>query len=358
MELKDSYQILELEKTNCLHEVKQAYRDMVFVWHPDRLENNQRIKKKAEKKLQEINQAYEILTNHLSGKLPDFVRIIIFPDSVEIKYHESKIFTVCGIDSKGKQTEIEQVKWESSGGTIYQDGLFFADDEIGNYTVKAGFNTLQAEAKVKLVQAEEEIDQSDVGLFQSLKNKCKKKLHNYYQNHPLTQKIVSFKKSIIKFLGLIKWILWGSIGWLIMTNTYVYNEATNLSTRFASILLLSWLMGIISPNLIINFGIDNIDSNSPANTKAKVSVFYSMLTSIFLGLAVANSPLLTIENLNSIQNWILVVSGTTMIFTFCYPQGSVMASMINKASKQNRFTAGSGCFLLGLFAIAIISLFR
>ena len=47
-----------------------------------------------------------------------------------------------------------------------------------------------------------------------------------------------------------------------------------------------------------------------------------------------------------------------MIFTLVYPQGSVMASMLNKTSKQNRFTAGIGSFLLGLVAIAIIALFR
>ena len=149
MNLQESYKILELDKTSCLQEVKQAYRDIVFIWHPDRLESNQRIKKKAEKKLQEINLAYEILQNHLSGRLPEFVKITIVPESVELKYHESKIFTVFGIDARGKKTEIERVKWESSGGVIYQDGLFFADDKAGTYTITASFSTFKAEAKGK-----------------------------------------------------------------------------------------------------------------------------------------------------------------------------------------------------------------
>ena len=361
MDLQESYKILELEKTSCLQEVKQAYRDIVFIWHPDRLESNQRMKKKAEKKLQEINLAYEILQNHLSGKLPEFVKIIISPESVELKYHESKIFTVFGIDSRGKKTEIERVKWESSGGVIYQDGLFFADDKPANYTITASFSTFQAEAKVKLIKGEKvpkKTNKSNGNNSLSISHKIKAKLNQYWQSNPLVKKFIAFKQSLIKFFILIKWILWGCIGWIIMTDNYLYDEATNVSTRFASILFISWVIGIIAPNLVINFGMNKIDSDSLFNSRAKVSVFYSMLTSIFLGLAQATSPLLPTENFNSIQNWILGFSAMAMIFTFSYPQGSPMASMLNKAPKQNRFTAGSGCFFMGLFFIAIIGLFR
>ena len=358
MDLQESYKILELEKTHCLKEVKQAYRDIVFVWHPDRLEHNQRIKKKAEKKLQDINLAYEILQKHLSGKLPNFVKIIIQPDVAELNYHESKVFTAFGIDAKGKQIEFEQVKWESSGGTIYQDGLFFADDEIGNYTISASFSTLKAQARVKLVKQdtlEETVSDTSISFFQSLTQKLKTNLKNYLQNHPLITKIISWKKSVLNFLALIKWIIWVSIGWIMMSDNYLSAETFNLSTRFTLILFISWLMGIISPNLVINFGIDNV---AQVNTKAKVSVFYSMLTSICLGLAMATSPIFPIASLNSLQSWILGVSGMTMIFTFCYPQGSIIASIINKKPQRNRFTAGFGCFILGLFTIGIIGLCR
>ncbi len=40
-------------------EVNQAYRDLVNVWHPDRFTDNQRLQKKAEEKLKEINASYE-----------------------------------------------------------------------------------------------------------------------------------------------------------------------------------------------------------------------------------------------------------------------------------------------------------
>lgn len=42
-------------------EVKQAYRDMVLIWHPDRFTANPRLQKKAEARMREINEAYEAL---------------------------------------------------------------------------------------------------------------------------------------------------------------------------------------------------------------------------------------------------------------------------------------------------------
>jgi DnaJ-class molecular chaperone len=39
-------------------ELRTAYRDLVRVWHPDRFENDPRLRSKAERKLQEINSAY------------------------------------------------------------------------------------------------------------------------------------------------------------------------------------------------------------------------------------------------------------------------------------------------------------
>jgi hypothetical protein len=42
-------------------EVNQAYRDLVNVWHPDRFSDNQRLRKKGEEKLKEINASYEYI---------------------------------------------------------------------------------------------------------------------------------------------------------------------------------------------------------------------------------------------------------------------------------------------------------
>ncbi len=60
------YEILEIEPGASLEEIKRAYRDLAFVWHPDRFAHNDRLQQKAQQRLIEINQAYEELVLFLS----------------------------------------------------------------------------------------------------------------------------------------------------------------------------------------------------------------------------------------------------------------------------------------------------
>ena len=62
------YKSLDLEPEASLEEVKKAYRDLVDVWHTDRFTDNQRLQKKANEKLSEINEAYEKITRYISQK--------------------------------------------------------------------------------------------------------------------------------------------------------------------------------------------------------------------------------------------------------------------------------------------------
>jgi uncharacterized membrane protein YhaH (DUF805 family) len=55
---------LELERNATSQDIKQAYRDLVKVWHPDRFPTDLRIRCKAEEKLKKINAAYDILQNY------------------------------------------------------------------------------------------------------------------------------------------------------------------------------------------------------------------------------------------------------------------------------------------------------
>ncbi len=43
-------------------EVKEAYRELIKVWHPDRFAHDAKLQQKAQLKLQEINQAFEELS--------------------------------------------------------------------------------------------------------------------------------------------------------------------------------------------------------------------------------------------------------------------------------------------------------
>lgn len=64
-DIRECYRTLELEMGAPLHEVKQAYRDLVKVWHPDRFRSNPQLQVKAEEKLKQINGAYERLSTEL-----------------------------------------------------------------------------------------------------------------------------------------------------------------------------------------------------------------------------------------------------------------------------------------------------
>jgi hypothetical protein len=63
-DLAKSYHLLGLKAGASLDEVKQAYRDLVRVWHPDRFGHDERLRLIAQEKLKEINGAYKFLQAH------------------------------------------------------------------------------------------------------------------------------------------------------------------------------------------------------------------------------------------------------------------------------------------------------
>ena len=67
MDLKNCYKILEIRQTASLSEIRQAYRDMIGIWHPDRYVQNPRLHEKATEKLKELNIAYNELIARLTS---------------------------------------------------------------------------------------------------------------------------------------------------------------------------------------------------------------------------------------------------------------------------------------------------
>jgi hypothetical protein len=61
--LRQCYETLGVTPGASWDEIKQAYKDSVKVWHPDRFENDPRLKEKALEKIKEINAAYEKLSS-------------------------------------------------------------------------------------------------------------------------------------------------------------------------------------------------------------------------------------------------------------------------------------------------------
>ncbi len=67
------YKILGIDYGASDEDIKQAYRDMAKIWHPDRFSRDPRLQKKAADKLQEINDAFQKVRDHRlsSGNFAD-----------------------------------------------------------------------------------------------------------------------------------------------------------------------------------------------------------------------------------------------------------------------------------------------
>lgn len=66
VDIERSYVTLGLKVGASPEEVKEAYRDLVKVWHPDRFTDNPRLQQRAQEKLKEINLAYDTLLAYLT----------------------------------------------------------------------------------------------------------------------------------------------------------------------------------------------------------------------------------------------------------------------------------------------------
>ena len=64
--LPDYYVILQIQKTASQNEIKSQFRSLAKKWHPDRKQSDE-----AEKKMAQINMAYEVLSNTKRRKMYD-----------------------------------------------------------------------------------------------------------------------------------------------------------------------------------------------------------------------------------------------------------------------------------------------
>lgn len=58
------YQVLEIEAGASQADIRQAYKDLAKVWHPDRFCSDATLQQKAQEKLKRINAAYEFLKSY------------------------------------------------------------------------------------------------------------------------------------------------------------------------------------------------------------------------------------------------------------------------------------------------------
>jgi hypothetical protein len=67
----EAFEVLALRPGATPVQIKEAYRDLVKVWHPDRFGSDARLRVKAEEKLQRINEAYRVLQSD-AGAVPSY----------------------------------------------------------------------------------------------------------------------------------------------------------------------------------------------------------------------------------------------------------------------------------------------
>jgi curved DNA-binding protein CbpA len=65
MDFQRCCDVLDLTPPVSLTDLKEAYKDLVQVWHPDRFTHNPRLRHRAEEKIKLINLAYETLEQFL-----------------------------------------------------------------------------------------------------------------------------------------------------------------------------------------------------------------------------------------------------------------------------------------------------
>lgn len=61
---KIALNILELPQDATIEQIRDAYRTMAKVWHPDRFHHDKKLYQRAQEKLKSINLAYEWLKNN------------------------------------------------------------------------------------------------------------------------------------------------------------------------------------------------------------------------------------------------------------------------------------------------------
>ena len=91
-DLSKAYELLGVKPGASKGELKAAHRDLAKVWHPDRFLHDPRLQDKAQEKLKEINEAYELL---ISGRTPRPVP----PPVYKVHYEEPRVRATRGRNS-------------------------------------------------------------------------------------------------------------------------------------------------------------------------------------------------------------------------------------------------------------------
>ncbi len=66
--IKSCFEVFGLKTNSTSEEIREAYKDLVKVWHPDRFLHDPKLQAKAQEKLKQINEAYEKIKDYKPEK--------------------------------------------------------------------------------------------------------------------------------------------------------------------------------------------------------------------------------------------------------------------------------------------------
>ncbi|ETR72594.1 MAG: ATPase AAA [Candidatus Magnetoglobus multicellularis str. Araruama] len=93
-------------------------------------------------------------------KPPKLAKIIVSPSQVDVKPDEKQTFTVKGLDQFNRDFDISTVEWSTTGGEIDSNGVFYADQDKGNFIINAKSDNVTGSASIKIAEEVKPFDPS------------------------------------------------------------------------------------------------------------------------------------------------------------------------------------------------------
>lgn len=144
LEIESAYYILGLEPGASVAQVKQAYRQLVKIWHPDCFSDLEK-KEQAEKKIKTINEAYELLKSYqaASPNPPEF--------SSEEQTNKAQTINKETSEHQPEKKPTKVYIYRSNAQTFYQSGVDWAnsgryEEAIADFTRAIHLNPHYVEA--------------------------------------------------------------------------------------------------------------------------------------------------------------------------------------------------------------------
>ncbi len=160
-ELERCYQLLGLEPGALLEEVNQAYKDLVFIWHPDRVpKDNPRLVQKAEAKIKELNHARDTLRSHFKNGTA--AKPAAQPKPASQTYYQSYYYRPPTQSSNGHSSNGRQSNGHSSNGhsTNGHSTNGHSEKHSPNSNPRPGYQTYQPYPRPNYHQSSEPTDQT------------------------------------------------------------------------------------------------------------------------------------------------------------------------------------------------------